>query len=219
MHMPEQSKSQFTSPRHCCCIMALSSVNLQYDNGINWTLIWDFPKTTKHKNKKTNKKSGSLASWSQKWEFKLHFTLHFTYFPKHLHDQTLNKGSVMSIQAFSFSAKSCSLALCRGHTGTGLCTQKYVEMFCFVLFFSVEDRKLNLSIGKQHFFAFPRQNEIRWRRWNGFLHNEAQLHNSSLLPEWFILSSHGNKDAICFAVVEILIAVTVWKCVCESSTD
>lgn len=228
MHMPEQSKSQLTSPRHCCRVMALSAVNSQYDNGINWTLIWDFPQTTKHKNKRTNKKSASLANWSQKWEFKLK-PFHFTYFPKHLHDQTLNKGSVMSIQAFSFSAKTCSRALCRGHTGTGRCTQKYVEMLVFFVFFLAEDRKPNLSIGKQHFFAFPQQKEIRWRRWNSFLHNEAQRRNSSLLPEWFILTKHpfpvitwqqGCHLFRCCRNIDCKdIAVPIWKCVCESSTD
>lgn len=56
------------------------------------------------------------------------------------------------------------------------------------------------------------QNEIRWCRWNRFLHNEVQL---SINPRccvgdlsWhttLFLSSRGSKEAICIAVVGILI--------------
>lgn len=123
----------------------------------------------------------------------------------------------MCTQAFRFSAKRRSLALCRGDTGKGLHAQKYAKMF-FVFCWQSE--------------AQPRQTrflcDICWSRWNRFVHNEVQL---SITHRYYLgdlsrqsilfLSSHGN-NAICFAVVGILIVRILqsqWESVCVWVAD
>lgn len=138
--------------------MSLFPANMQCNNGIEWNPNLGFSQNTKAK--RSNEKIVKEAK-AKKVESKIKWTSSFHLF------QTFN--------AFYVQPKHTAWPTAGGNTGTVslLYTQKYGKFF-FVSS-PVEAQLRHLLATFDWLSVAVMSNEIRWCRWNRFLHNEVQL--------------------------------------------